>query len=182
MKRILFSTIAIICLFTVGTQAQTISGKTIPYKAKKVLSDIMEDCGVSSLSITSTARSVEDQVKIMFRNIERTSPQAQIREYSSYGDEVIKKYEEGKDAGKSDYQIKQMMEDELERQLPAAKRNNRLNHVSGSNLIVFDIGMRSIKFSGNSSSDFEDCLRSSRKFKRVLVEPQNNCIHVEMRK
>lgn len=182
MKKTLTVTLVITCLMLASVHGQTVSGKTIPYKAKKALLGVMEDCEVSSVTITSTARSVDDQVKVMFRNIERTSPATQKREYSKYGDAVIQKYEDGKAAGKSDYQIKQMMADELERQLPGAKRNNKLNHVSGSDLIVFDIGMRSIKSSGNSSNDFENCLRKSRKFYRVLVEPQNNCIHVEMRK
>lgn len=182
MKRFVLTLFVLPFFLFSHVNAQTISGKSIPYKAKKALEEVMEDCDVSSLTITSTARSVEDQVRIMFKNIERTSAAEQKRIYSRYGDAVIEKYEEGKKEGKSDSQIRSMMEDELEDQLPAAKRANKLNHVSGSNMIVFDIGMRSIKFSGNQSKDFVACLKSSRKFKRVLVEPKNSVIHVEMQK
>jgi RHS repeat-associated protein len=57
-----------------------------------VLVDIMNQSGESSIQINSTARSVEDQVRIMAEMVESRGMIAQKKMYADYGDRVLDKY------------------------------------------------------------------------------------------
>ena len=73
--------------------------------SKKVLEDIMKRSGVSQITITSTARTVSDQARIMYENIERHGVVHQKKLYANYGDNVIDEYSFLKSQGKSRQEI-----------------------------------------------------------------------------
>ena len=64
--------------------------------SRSVLTDIMLKSGVSSILITSTARTPADQARIMYENIERYGVAHQKLLYSKYGDQVIDEYSKHK--------------------------------------------------------------------------------------
>lgn len=60
--------------------------------SRAVLKDRMANAGISQITITSTARTVADQARIMHENIERHGVEHQKALYGSYGDQVIDEY------------------------------------------------------------------------------------------
>ena len=192
-KCILF--LAIILVTTITSYSQTISGNSIDYKAQTILKEVMKKAGVNSLTITSTNRTANDQVRVMFDYIKSNGVANANNLYGPEGKAVIKKYEEGiakrnggnKTVNVTDEQIKQMMLEELKRQLPSAIANNRLMHVGRENeFIVFDVDINSISPS-NKLNDFEKIAKefqSSGKIHRVLGRGQGeaNAIHFEIKK
>nr|WP_304343590.1 RHS repeat-associated core domain-containing protein [Chryseobacterium koreense] len=61
-----------------------------------VLVDTMNKAGESSIQINSTARSVEDQVRVMSEMVESRGMAAQKKMYGSAGDKVLDKYPDRK--------------------------------------------------------------------------------------
>jgi len=72
--------------------ATSANQKVVSDYTKNQLKKIMQDAGVRSLTITSTARTPSDQARIMHDNIEQYGVDKQKRLYGSYGRKVIDEY------------------------------------------------------------------------------------------
>ncbi len=65
---------------------------TVSDYTTSVLVDVMNQSGESSIQINSTARSVEDQVRVMGNMVESRGMDAQKKMYAAAGDKVLDKY------------------------------------------------------------------------------------------
>jgi len=65
---------------------------TVSDYTTSVLVDIMNESGESSVQVNSTARSVEDQVRVMAEMVESRGMAAQKKMYAAAGDEVLNEY------------------------------------------------------------------------------------------
>lgn len=125
-----------------AVNAQEIKGKTISEKAKKILREIMLASGVSSVTISSTNRTAEEQAGVMYRYIKKYSVDAALKLYGPEGDAVIRVYAKSLAAGDDASTIKSKMLTELNKQLDSAYKNNRLMHVGREHAFeVFDISI-----------------------------------------
>jgi hypothetical protein len=133
-----------------GAGVTVVNEKRIPSSALKILKDIMEESGVYLDTITSTNRTVADQVRVMYRNhfIPRYEKGKKVKEpvYAEQGQAVIRAGDEiaktktREEINSIDADIVKAMTDELIRQLPSAKANNKLMHVDRQDsFIVFDV-------------------------------------------
>ena len=75
---------------------------------------VLKKAGIAQVTITSSARTAQDQARIMYENITRHGVAHQKRLYGSYGDKVIDEYASLHAAGKSQQGVpEQMREIEL---------------------------------------------------------------------
>jgi RHS repeat-associated protein len=77
--------------FSSSANKETVSDYTL-----SVLVDIMNESGESSIQINSTARSVEDQCRVMAEMVESRGMEAQKKMYGAVGDKVLDKYPDRK--------------------------------------------------------------------------------------
>jgi hypothetical protein len=91
--------------FGARANQSVVSQKTID-----LLKSILKDAGLDSCRITSTSRTLADQARAMYNNIEATSVLRQKKLYGAAGDQVIDVYVVKKAAGKTSEQIKAAME------------------------------------------------------------------------
>lgn len=66
-----------------------------------ILDRILSDAGILSATITSTARTANEQARVMYENISRHGVAHQKKLYSKAGDQVIDVYAAASKAGKS---------------------------------------------------------------------------------
>jgi hypothetical protein len=85
------------------------AGVDISANAVSTLREILQDAGLTSATITSGRRSVEDQARIMHDNCSTFGVARQRALYGSNGDQVISTYEAGVRAGKTRAAIQQDM-------------------------------------------------------------------------
>jgi hypothetical protein len=77
--------------FSSSANKETVSDYTL-----SVLVDVMNESGESSIQINSTARSVEDQCRVMAEMVESRGMEAQKKMYGAVGDKVLDKYPDRK--------------------------------------------------------------------------------------
>jgi hypothetical protein len=106
-----------------------------------ILKDILTAAGLTSATITSTARNAADQARAMYDNLQNKGVAHQKALYGPAGDQVIDVYVAAKAEGKSPTQIKAAMEAKITEIGPA--RVSR-HCADPTRLNVFDVGPRSI--------------------------------------
>ncbi len=169
---------------------QEIEGKEISAEAKAILTEIMLKSGVTSVTVTSTARSKSKQVNVVYGYIQRHGVAAALSLYGPEGDAMINKYSEGLADGLSEAEIKAKMLAELEVQLPNAIANNRLMHVGREDQYeVFDISISQMEPKAPMSKlgEFQDEARqlvASGRIHRFLGEneAEKEALHFELKK
>ena len=129
--------------------SQQIAGKEIPVDAKKMLKQIMIESGVNYVYVSSTNRTIAEQVGAMYglilsydEGFDFGIRDAKTRLYGPEADAVLDVL--AKNRNKDN--VKQLMIEELERVLQSAKDNNRLMHVDRPEYIVFDLSLRDETF------------------------------------
>lgn len=80
------------------------AGKVSSY-SKKVLEEILKKAGIAQVTITSTARTAQDQARIMYENILRHGVTHQKNLYGPSGDKVIDEYSALQSNGKTKLEI-----------------------------------------------------------------------------
>lgn len=129
--------------------SQKINGLDIPQKAKDILLNIMQESGVTEVTVTSTSRTPSEQVSIMYNYIKTYGAAKTKILYGPEGDSVTGVYIREQKTGRTETEIKAAMLEELNKQLPNAIANNRLMHVNrGDRFIVFDISISKLKPAG----------------------------------
>lgn len=148
--------------------------KVSPYSVN-VIRDIMSACGVPRVIITSTARTPEEQARIMFENIERHGVDHQKQLYGNYGDRVIDHYSALKQSGKSRSEIIAGMTAKI--YLLGPGKVSR--HVGDpSKLNVVDIAPSSIEVPRRAA--FEEAVRNDTRVSGFLLPPGDPAYHLEI--
>ncbi len=150
------------------------SSKVSAY-SKKVLEDIMKKAGVPLITVTSTARTVYDQARIMYENIERHGVLHQKRLYSSYGDKVIDEYSLLKSQGKSVADIINGMSVKITNIGPG---NVSLHVGDPKKINVVDIAPSSINLALRKK--FESAVNGDARVSKFLTPPADPAYHVEI--
>ena len=143
--------------------------------SKKVIEDAMKKSGVATLTITSTARTVNEQARVMYENIERHGVAHQKRLYGPYGDAVIDVYSALKAKGKPKTDIITAMTAKI-----SAVGPNRVSRHAGdpNKLNVIDIAPSSISLPLRKR--FEEALKTDPRVSKLLTPPTDPAYHVEI--
>jgi WXG100 family type VII secretion target len=142
--------------------------------SRGVLSDILEESGNSSATITSTARTVEDQARIMYGNIERDGVAEQKRLYGSNGDKVIDAYVAAKAEGLDEMGIRTRMVEKINELGPT----NVSKHLADPNVLnVIDVSPNSIA----DREAFEAAVRADPRVSKFLTPSDGDpAYHIEI--
>lgn len=147
------------------------SGVIISASAVNVLKDILRTAGLTSATITSGRRNSDDQVRVMYNNLQAANGVVNQRAlYGPNGDAVIDVYVAQKQAGASEATIKAAMKQKIE-QLGCSSVSN---HCSASD--VFDVAPSSIS-NGNA---FRTAVQSSSAVKKYIFPPTDPAYHIEL--
>ena len=138
-----------------------------------VLKDILRAAGLTSATISSTARKPADQARVMFDNIEAQGVAAQKKLYAAAGDQVIDVYVASKKAGKTPAEIKA----DMEKKIVAIGPTSVSHHAADPKILnVFDVAPSSI----TSKKAFEAAVRKERRVKKFLLPPDDPGYHLEI--
>lgn len=150
------------------------SSKVSTY-TREVLTDIMKTSGITKITITSTARTANDQARIMFENIEQRGVSHQKNLYSSYGDKVIDHYSKLKKNGKS----KKEIIGGLTSKINALGPRNVSRHAGDPNKInVVDIAPSSINVADRKR--FESAVSKDSRVSKFFTPPKDPAYHLEI--
>lgn len=150
------------------------SAKVSAY-TKKVLEDIMKQSGITQITITSTARTADEQARIMYENIEAHGVAHQKNLYGPYGDKVIDEYSLLKSQGKSNADIISGMTTKITSLGPG----NVSRHAGDPNkLNVVDIAPSSINLALRRK--FETSVNSDSRVSKFLTPPGDPAYHLEI--
>ena len=138
-----------------------------------VLEDILQKAGLTSATISSTARTPADQARVMFNNIEATSVAKQKQLYAAAGDLVIDEYVKAKKAGKTPVEIKAAMEAKINEIGPTKISH----HAADPNVLcVFDVAPSSIA----KKAAFEKAVTADKRVKKFIKPPLDPGYHLEI--
>jgi hypothetical protein len=139
-----------------------------------VLSDILNTSDNSSATITSTARTVDDQARIMYGNIESQGVAEQKRLYGRFGDQVIDTYVAAKAEGKTEMEIRALMVAKINELGPG----NVSKHLADPAVLnVIDVSPNSI----TNREEFEAAVRADPRVSRFLTPSDGDpAYHIEI--
>ncbi len=129
---------------------QTVDKSSISAYTLKVIKFLFSQAGITSLTITSSARTPKDQARVMFNNLERGNR----IEYKEPGQEVVNIYDVEKPKGTSDADIKNAMENKIKNLYPRLVSRHTIEPTFVN---VIDIAPNSLK-PGNKSKLLEEVL------------------------
>jgi hypothetical protein len=138
-----------------------------------VLSGIMRTAGVERVVITSTYRTVEEEARVMYANVEKQGVDHELKLYAKPGREVIKEYARSKGAGNSPERI---IDDMAHKIKELGSTNGSHHNWDPAVLSVFDISPRSVTKQG----DFEAAISSERRVSKFFKPPQDSSYHLEV--
>jgi hypothetical protein len=139
----------------------------------KVLEDILQKAGLTTATISSTARTPADQARVMFNNIEAQGVAAQKKLYAAAGDAVIDEYVKAKAAKKTPIEIKAAMEAKI----IAIGPTKVSHHAADPNVLcVFDVAPSSI----TKKAAFEKAVQADKRVKKFLKPPLDPGYHLEI--
>ena len=143
--------------------------------SKLVLTEIMQKSGVTSILITSTARTPADQARIMYENIERYGVEHQKLLYSKYGDQVIDEYSKFK----SKKNHKQFIISMMAAKIVALDPSKVSSHVADpAKLNVIDIAPSSIDPALRKL--FVDAVDGDERISKYFGPPKDPAYHLEI--
>lgn len=135
----------------------------------------MRQAGVTSLLITSTARTPQEQARIMYENIERYGVEHQKLLYGKYGDLVIDEYSKYKAKGNH----RQFIISQMLAKIIALDPSKISNHVADpAKLNVIDIAPSSIE--PGLRTLFMKCVQEEPRISRCFGPPADPAYHVEI--
>jgi hypothetical protein len=141
---------------------------------RAVLSDIMGAADVTTLTITSTQRSPQDQARVMYDNIVRDGVARQKGLYKAPGQAVIDAYAAAKAAGKSPDEIRAAM---VARILELGPEKVSRHAADPKVLNVFDVSPASVAH----GDAFVAAARSDARVSKVLTPANNDpAFHLEI--
>jgi hypothetical protein len=159
-----------------------VKGSLSPF-AKSVLMDLMNECGIDWLQITSVERTPEDQARIMFENCDKKGAASQHALYGPYGDQVIDIYETYTLMQYSKEAIIQSMAKKI-RELGPEKVSHHCDDDPKRD--VFDIGPHSLRSDAGIKTDvlrksFEEAVKKDSRVVRFFAPSnQDPAFHLEV--
>lgn len=144
--------------------------------ALNVLREICSRACISAVQITSTARTAQDQARIMYQMIQAKGVKYVKELYGSGGQQVVEAYEAAQKKKRSADDIKATMLNKINEVGP----NNVSHHVVGNDgkLCVFDVAPSSIP--ANLQEKFMKEAKSHAKVKRFFGPSQDPAYHLEI--
>jgi hypothetical protein len=140
-------------------------------KSLQILEEIGSKTKNYKIHITSTARTVADQARIMFNNCKKNGTDEQMKTYKAPGRQVIQVYIDLSIAKKSEDEIRQAMADKIEEVGP----ENVSKHIADpAKMNTFDIAQSTL----HKKLDFKSESSKSNNINRILDE--NGCYHIEI--
>jgi RHS repeat-associated protein len=136
--------------------------KTVSEYTLKILSEILHESNNESALITSTIRTPEDQVRIMFNNIKTYGVEHQKRLYSYNGDKVIEQYPN------KDLMLEKINEIGSQNISRFCGDFNKIN--------VIDISPGSIK----NKTEFIQQIKRNPNIDKFIYPPKDPAIHIEI--
>ena len=150
--------------------------KAVTDTALRVLKEICAQACQESATITSTARSVEDQARVMYDNIARNGVKSQRRLYAAAGEKVIDVYEAEKKKKFSRSAIESAMVEKINELGPA----NVSNHLAqGTAICTIDVAPSSIL--KKNRGKFVEAANSHPNVSRLRQPPDDPAYHLEIR-
>lgn len=146
---------------------------TVLSQPLSVLEDLLEKAGLSSMLITSTARTPADQARVMYQNLEAKGVADQKRLYGVNGDKVIDVYDKAKRNGESPNQIKSRMEQEIIAIGPGKVSRHCADY---HQLCVVDIDPDSIA----NHDAFKAAVKSDSRISQSFFPPADPAYHLEI--
>jgi hypothetical protein len=162
---------------TFGANAdQTVVSAT----ALDIVKDVAQAAGLTSIMISSTARTPTDQARVMYNNLEGAGEgqgvEAQKALYGSSGDQVIDVYVEQKAAGKTADEIKAAMKAKIDELGPT----NVSNHCQDpATMIVFDVSPVSVGDT-QANSAFATAAEAESRVSNFIPYPDDPGHHFEI--
>lgn len=141
----------------------------------QVLEDIMFRSAISTLTVTSTARTPQEQAKVMFDNLELHGITQQKKLYGKFGDRVIDEYSALKQQGKSDIEIIVGMTNKI-LSIGPSKVSSHAGDPTKINVV--DIAPSSIPAAKRPS--FEMSVKSDQRVSRFFLPPKDPAYHIEI--
>lgn len=148
---------------------------TVSLYSKKVLEDILKKAGITQVTITSSARTAQDQARIMYGNITRHGVAHQKKLYGPYGDKVIDEYSSLHAAGKSQADIISGMSAKITSLGPG---NVSKHAADPKKLNVVDIAPSSINLALRKK--FEAAVKADTRVSKFLTPPGDPAYHIEI--
>lgn len=149
----------------------TISGAYIHPKATEILTEILIDAGLSNAMVTSGVRTPAEQARIMYDNIKRKGLPFNYRLYGTYGDKVIKVFEDHATKERAD--VITLMKSKIE-EIGSSKVSK---HCSSTHY-VFDVAPSSI----NDTLKFIAAVKNHKAVSKFLYPPHDPAFHIEITK
>lgn len=141
--------------------------------AATVIKELLVTAGETGCTISSTARSPEDQARAMYNNLESVGVDAQKKLYAAAGDKVIDVYVASKAAKKSADEIKADMTDKINELGPSTVSN----HCADPNtLCVVDVKPSSI----TNKDKFIKAVEAEKRVSKFLQPPTDPAYHLEI--
>jgi hypothetical protein len=140
---------------------------------RDVLSGIMRTAGVDRVVVTSTYRTVEEEARVMYANVEKQGVDHELNLYAKPGREVIKEYARSKGAGNPPDRI---IDDMVHKIKELGSTNVSHHNWDPAVLSVFDISPRSVAKQG----DFEAAINSEHRVSKFFKPPQDSSYHLEV--
>lgn len=150
-------------------------GAKVSEKSREIIKGIMKKAEIYSMTVTSTARTVYDQARIMYDNIESTGVDAQKELYASAGDQVIDVYKEAKKGGNDRNTIISKMKAKIV-ELGAGSVSRHCADIEKLNVV--DIAPSSID--AKNKSKFEDAIKNEAGISKYIFPPTDPAYHIEI--
>lgn len=140
---------------------------------RDVLSAVMQRSGVDRVVVTSTYRTVEEEARVMYANVERRGVDHELNLYAKPGREVIKEYARSKGAGNPPERII----DDMVHKIKELGAYNVSHHAADPAVLsVFDIAPRSVVKQG----EFEAAITAEHRVSKFFKPPQDSSYHLEV--
>jgi hypothetical protein len=151
-------------------------GVDVSEHAVSVLRGVLVDAGLTSATITSGRRSVQDQARIMYTNLVTFGVARQREVYASGGEFVITAYEKARAAGKTPEAIQQAMLAAI-LEVGPTRVSNHLN----PDYDTFDVGTSSIA-NGTAFVAALERAKQAGTIVKYLVEGRGMAYHLDVRR
>jgi muramidase (phage lysozyme) len=156
---------------TLHYDGETAIATALSNKTKNVLKEVGKISGNYNIYITSTARTSQDQARIMYDNCESKGASYQKGVYAASGDKVIDVYIAGKKAGNSQEQIITDMKNKINEVGP----DKVSKHLANPDVLnTFDISYSRL----TDKTKFWNEIKKRDELDEILVE--NNCYHIQI--
>ncbi|WP_310555882.1 glycoside hydrolase family 19 protein, partial [Flavobacterium sp.] len=156
---------------TIHFDGETALASGISQRTRTILEEVGEASKNYDIYITSTARTPADQARIMYDNTVRTGAAAQKVIYANAGDQVIDVYTAGVNAGKSQADIIQDMENKINEIGPSSVSKHLANPAV---MNTFDVSISRL----TNPNDFKTTMKTRAELHQLLDE--NACYHIEI--